>query len=117
MPENLHPTIKYDIYWARSVVNRTLENHGRVRDSFLEFTGMDREKLALLLARGRPEWALLRDMLKLGDIWTSKQVSLGIAYGSTATTQLWSTILHTKRNILPDKLYNYLDKQLKLPNT
>lgn len=117
MSVSLRPTLKYDLNWAQSVVNQALEKHSRVSESFLEFMGMDRKTLALLLARGRPEWALLRDMLKTGDKWAWKQESLGIDFWNEGTIQMWGTIIEWKRQNYPQNLRTYLDKQYKLLNS
>jgi len=112
MADSLHPKLKYSLSWAKSVVNQALDEHARVSESFLEFCGMSRNQLAILLASGRPEWALLRDLLKYGDYWAWKQEKLGISYGAEGTIQMWSGILHMKRHNLPKPMLHYLDKQV-----
>ncbi len=114
MAQTLHIHSFYDHYWAISVVNKTLEAHARVTDSFFEFTGLSRSHLVTLLETGRPEWALLRDMLKQGDLWAEKQDSLGLEYAKGGSEEFWKAIFTRKRASYPQNLNVYLDKQIKL---
>jgi hypothetical protein len=114
MPVSLPSSPKYSLIWAQSIVNQALEKHARVSVSFLRFTGLSRHQLALLLAAGRPEWNILRDLLKTADRWLDKQASLGMPCADGITTQMYSALLKINRHRLPEKLYNHLDRQLEL---
>jgi len=116
MADSLHTNPGYSYTWAKSVVNKALEAHARVSDSFFEFTGLSKNQLILLLASGRPEWALLRDMLKQADDWAHKQESLGIKYASHGDPEFWRIIFTRKRANYPPKLKEYLDNKLKRAN-
>jgi len=95
----------YPIEWAEGVVNRALEAHARVSEDFLNFTGLSRRQLARVLAEGRPEWPILRDMLKVLDNWCSRS-----RYNYTPV-YYFTNLIKMYRLRLPEGLRIYLDKR------
>jgi len=113
-PASSSSNYRYSYIWARSIVNQALEKHARVRETFLEFTGLSTDQLALLLAKGRPEWHFFRYMLAQGDRWALCQERLGKNYARQDQISAWKEIFARKRAGLPEPVQLYLDKQKKL---
>ena len=54
----------YSLKWADTVVNSTFEKYPRGGKFFIQFTGLSREHLGLILARNRGEWHTIRRQIK-----------------------------------------------------
>ena len=61
------PLHRYSPKWAWAVVQELLWEHARVREPFLNLTGLTPTFLAALLEEGRPEWQNAKDLLKALD--------------------------------------------------
>ena len=104
---------KYPISWARGVVEHAMEKHARVSDMFKDFTGLSVNQLAIILATDRPEWPILRDMLKQLDQWQLKQLAVRPGHPLESTTLLFSCLLRTFRGRMPEKMLLYLESREK----
>ncbi len=100
---------KYALSWAHSVVNQALDKHARVRELFLNLTGLSVEQLALLLACDRPEWSILRDMLKQLDKWQVQQVEICHQRPLESTSWMLSSLIRVNKIRLPEKMLKYLE--------
>ena len=97
----------YSYSWALSVVEKALEKHARVSESFLLFTGLSTRQLAKLIAEGRPEWPRLRYLLQVMDNWEKAQP------GYFVTTQAYSNLLYKNLFRLPENVQEYLERRIK----
>lgn len=106
---NPAPTAKYSLHWANSVVSDLWRKHPRVHEVFGTVLGISDRMLAKLLADGRPEYAKLRELIKILDSWEQR------------TPGVLNTRLHRDAFIkmyagkVPEKLAWYLTDQLKQP--
>jgi hypothetical protein len=103
----------YSLTWAETVINRALNKHARAANYFLTSVGLCPRQLAKLLADGRPEWPILRDMLKQLDIWETRQVAVLQGPSVLSTTSLFSDLVRRNHARMPEGLRLYLDNRVK----
>jgi hypothetical protein len=97
---------KYSYSWALSIVEKAYESHARATDIFNEIHGLSHKQLAKLLAEGRMEWTVLRDILKTLDKWRLTWPD------RMNTTQALTDICVGKGRKMPLKLRWYLTARI-----
>lgn len=106
---NPAPNALYSYNWAKNVVAQLWEKHTRVHAITNELLGISDRTLANLLAKGRPEFAVLRKLVQTLDEWEIRNP------GVLNTRLHRDAFLKMYSEKMPEKLLGYLTMQLRQP--
>ncbi len=94
-PCKLATKATYSYSWAIDVVKELRGRYARAAEILASVYGIDTPELVELLARNRPEYAVIRDIIHTIDRWLLKCGSDKlIAYLTNSTTQTFSSLLY-----------------------
>lgn len=112
IPQTQAHEAKYSLTWACSIVEKFESSHARATEVIYRYCGLDSQIMAYLLAAGRPEWQIIKDMVHQLTKWEQAQErSQGKPlYECVAEKRVVEDLLRIRRGKMPEKLWEYLTK-------
>lgn len=104
---SLPNSYRYSLQWSQNVVRDFHRKYARATESFCDFAAISTKQLSYLLAMGRPEWIVCRNLIKTWHEWHKRS-----PWG-TADLLGWANILHVYSKKMPPRMLSYLDSRLE----